>query len=125
MPSVTVNIPKLKGNEVVRHAQEASNATLSVLIQPDMPRRRVTFTRAAPRDLGGHWSARGLAVTPSGEQEIVQQTAEFLRELLRKDVPWLESARSFVAEVTPSELRRIAEHPTVKAVWHNHTVHLQ
>lgn len=117
---------KLKGDEVVRHAQGATNATLSVLIQPDLPQRRVSFSRTNPRNVGEHWSSRGLTVAPpsSDDRMTIEQTARFLCELLHKDVPWLESARTFVAEVTPDELRRVAEHPNIKAVWHNHEVHL-
>jgi hypothetical protein len=117
---------KLKGDEVVRHAQGATDATLSVLIQPDLPRRRVSLTRTNPRNTGEHWSSRSLAIAPSSsdDRKTIEQTAQFLCKLLHKDVPWLESARTFVAEVTPDELRQVAEHPNIKAVWHNRDVHL-
>lgn len=127
MSTVSARTPKLRGDEVVRHAQEASDATLRVLIQPNLPQRRVSLPRTNLGDAGGHWSSRGLAVgSPSGEvQETVEQTACFLRELLHGDVAWIESARTFAAEVTPDELRQIAEYPGVKAVWCNRDVQLR
>lgn len=126
MSKVLNRSDKLKGDEVVRHAQGVTDATLSVLIQPDLPQRRVSLSRANPRSVGEHWSSRGLAVAPpsSDDRKTIEQTAQFLCKLLHKDVPWLESARTFVAEVTPNELRQVAEHPNIKAVWHNRDVHL-
>lgn len=126
MSEVLNRSDKFKGDEVVRHAQGASDITLSVLIQPNLPRRRVSLTRTSPRTIGRHWSSRGLSVAPPPEDDrkTIEQTAQFLRELLHKDVAWLESARTFVAEVTPDELRRVAGHPDIKAVWHNRDLHL-
>lgn len=125
MSRVLNKLEKLKGDTVVRHAQETSHATLSVLIQPNLPQRRVSLARTNPRNMGEHWSSRGLTVTSSSgdDQESIEQTSQFLRQLLHRNVPWLASSRAFVTEVTPDELRQVAEHPDIKAIWHNRDVH--
>ena len=108
------NLTKIQGTELQRFAVGDSDQQRSVFIEPDIPPRRVVYDPVA------------RAITESNapeEQEIAAkrtaQLTEFLEDLLEAPPNWIDSARTFVARVTPEQLRRIAQHPTVGMIEEN------
>jgi len=61
-------------------------------------------------------------VLPEEREQAERQVREArasLTELLGTSPRWLHSAASFVARVTPRQLRAIASYPMTKAIWLN------
>ncbi|MDJ0715582.1 MAG: hypothetical protein QNJ54_15355 [Prochloraceae cyanobacterium] len=113
---------KLRHTELRRLVEEGSNEEISVIIQPNLPERRIKIKKSFQRGINFN---RPVDIEPlsSKEQEDaekqINEVSNFLEKLLGSSPHWLDSARSFVVNVTPKQLREIAQSPIIKAVWLN------
>ncbi len=113
---------KLRHTELRRLVMEGSNEQISVLIQPDLPQRRVKVAQFYRRGVSVNLPT-SIESPSSMEQKYaekqINKVSTFLTKLLGTSPHWLESARSFVVSVTPQQLGEIARYPIIKAVWLN------
>ena len=119
-PSTAVN--KIQSDELRRLTAEDSDEQVSVIIQLDLPQRRVTVNRVNRDGVSVNVPVRVEPETPEEQEEAEKQVVEtrtFLEDLLGTTPLWLRSARSFGARATPEQLRIIAQNPAVKAIWPN------
>lgn len=122
--SIIQNLPmdKIRNAELRRLAAEDSDEPVSVLIELNLPQRRVTVSKV---NQGGVTINVPTCVEPETLKEREQaerriaEASSFLTELLGTSPRWLRSAGTFVARVTPEQLRTIAGSPMVKAIWLN------
>lgn len=102
-------------DEDLRHlAGHRPGETAAVIIELELPYRKIDFGRAGG---GGHRPAlprRAAAESAEEGDEVERTTAEalsFLRELLDEEPTHLRSARAFVANVRGEHLEAIAGQP--------------
>lgn len=120
-PSTAVN--KIQSDELRRlTAEDIDEQEVSVIIQLDLPQRRVVVDRVNRDGVTINVPVRVERETPEEQEEAekrVVETRTFLEDLLGTSPLWLRSARSFGARATPEQLRIIAQNPAVKAIWPN------
>jgi hypothetical protein len=105
-----------------RLAETRSSQTVSVLIEPDLPRQRLDFEEMSEPGTGRPRPARVAPETADETREIETRTAStqvFLRGVLDSDPRWLRSSRVFVADVTGDQLAAIARSPLTRAIHPN------
>ena len=105
---------KVKGIELHQFAAGDSDEQRSVFIEPDIPPRRVVYDPVK--------RAMIESIVPEEQEITAKRTAElakFIGDLLGAPPNWIDSARTFVARVTPEQLRRIAQHPAVGMIEEN------
>jgi len=113
---------KIPSPELLRIAEEDSGTHVSVIIQLDLPQRRVEVGQVPGRATTSH-VLLGILPQSAVEQETAEQRISeargFLEELLGTPPRWLRSSHSFVASVTPDQLRSIARLNVTKTIWPN------
>ncbi len=113
---------KIKDDELRRIVAEDSNEQVGVIIELDLPHPQVKVGQV---NRGGVIINIPLAVSPYSEEEEdaiekrIAEAREFLEETLTSPPRWLRAAHSFVARVTPEQIRTIATKPFIKAIWPN------
>jgi hypothetical protein len=122
MSQTTFPESKIQSPELRRLAEDRSPQVASVIIELDLPARRVEIDRVLRRGVSVPLPRR---VAPTSDREgtdAEKRTAEaktFLQQVLGVSPRWLQTARSFVAEVTGPQLRTIASSPLTKAIHPN------
>jgi hypothetical protein len=107
-------LTKIQGIELQEFAAGDSDQQRSVFIEPDVPPRRVVFDPVK--------RAITESTAPEEQETTEMRTAqlrEYLEDLLETPPNWIDSARTFVARVTPERLRLIAQHPAVGMIEEN------
>ncbi len=113
---------KIATDELRQLALEDSTEEVGVLIQPSLDQPKVTVSKLNRGGVTINFPV-GVEASPTEEdgstERRVAEAAEFLKEVLGTAPHWLPAARSFVAKVTPQQLRIITESPSIEAVWPN------
>ena len=113
---------KISNSELLQVATQDVTIPVSVLIELDLPKRRVRLAPSRTRNSTQRTlvSIRPLTSEEQDEANVrIEQTKDFLEKTLGLPPRWLPSSRSFVAKVTSQQLQEIAMHETVKAIWPN------
>jgi hypothetical protein len=95
---------------------------ISVLIEPDLPSRKVEFSRVERAGVTGYVPTRVAAGSPQEQRHVEERiatTQEFLKEVLGEAPNWIQAARAFVAIVNGEQLQRIARSPLIRAIRPN------
>ncbi len=114
---------KIKGEELRRYAAGQSNErSASVLIRPRIPYQQVKV-RKEPSDRLGGGRVTGLIPESSVEQRererMTHALREFLSQTLGVEPHYLVSARVFVADVQPAQLRELTRSPLIANISSN------
>jgi|SRR5882672_3235864 len=94
----------------------------SVLIELDIPPQQLDFAGPAGVTGSGRIPVEVHPESPAQRAEIDQKVLaarEFLTRVLGKPPRWLNSARAFVAQVTPEQLRQITNSSLTKRIHLN------
>ena len=103
-----------------------SDEPTSILVELDIPPQVIDF--AKPPGSEGHRAT--IRVKPESSEQQAQNDAkikaarEFLISVLGETPQWLRSARAFVAQATPDQLRKIALSPLIRAIRLNRRLEL-
>ena len=116
-----VETDKLQGTALHQFMAEDSDKVIGVLIEPDLPQRYEVITRTNRDGMPMSVPVRGEPETDEEQEVIEKRVAEIQAELERLGASsrWLPSADSFLARVTPGQLRAIAQNPMIRAIWSN------
>jgi hypothetical protein len=114
---------KIQSPELYRMAVEGTGEKASVIIELEMPPSQV-HVEGSPRS--GEPIRRRFVEESADQQnaatETVKQATAFLENELGKPPHWLRAAHAFVADVSPSQLRTLADSPLIKAIRLNRRV---
>ncbi len=113
---------KISDNELLQVVTQDVAKPISVLIEIDLPKRRVKLAPSRTQNSSQRTLVRIIPLTPAEESEAnarVSQMKESLERTLGVSPRWLSSSRSFVAKATPQQLQEIAMFEHVKAIWPN------
>src|SRR2546421_188301 len=95
-----------------------SDEPTSVLVELDIPPQVIDFEKKS--GLEGQRAAIRVKPESSQEQaqneEKIEAAREFLTNVLGGSPQWLRSARAFVVQATPEQLRTIALSPLTRAI---------
>jgi hypothetical protein len=115
-----IELAKMKGAELRQFAGEESGELVDVVIELDLPQWQLIVKRVDRGGVSVRIPASVEFETSSEEEEVERRVAEaraFLEDVLGEPPLWNSSAGSFVASVTPKQLRTVASNPTIKAIW--------
>ncbi len=114
---------KIASPELARMAAEDSCQEASVLIELNLPPQQVHAKRQPSASQGAQWSfLEESAEVKETNRRTIEAASHSLQTLLGETPRWLNSARAFVARVTPEQLRIISRFPFVKAVHSNRRI---
>ncbi|HWM94908.1 MAG TPA: hypothetical protein VN493_29405 [Thermoanaerobaculia bacterium] len=122
MSQATFPESKIQSPDLRRLAEDRSSGVASVIIELDLPARRVEVDQVRRRGLSTPCPRQVAPPTEKEGAEVEKRTAEartFLQQVLGVSPRWLQTARSFVADVTGPQLRTIASSPLTKAIHPN------
>jgi hypothetical protein len=103
-----------------------SDEPTSVLVELDIPSQVIDFEKQP----GPEGQRAAIRVKPESSEQQAQNEAkikaarEFLISVLGETPQWLRSARAFVAQATPDQLRTIALSPLIRAIRLNRRLEL-
>jgi len=120
-PSLTEKIPD---KNLMRFANSDSDVLESVIIELDLPEPKVEFEKVKRRGVETVAPVRvapGTKTEREGMERKVGEARDFLNGILESPARWLSAAQIFIADATPSQLRRIAEFPLTRAIHPNRT----
>ena len=130
MTIATLPLAKITDRSLRQFAEGQSQNECYVLIELDLPEPKVelgsrsTGERGPTSETGRIRPFRIVPETEGEQQEKVRRTAhvrDFLTGLLGEPPTWLPAAHTFIAKVTPSQLRQVILGPHVLAVHPNRT----
>ena len=111
---------KLPEPELRQLAKDDTDQKVSVIIELDLPSRRILFTKSeVNRDIPAYTPKRVVEESPGQHKENarkIEKARDFLESLVGKTPRWLSSARAFVVTVTPEQLREIAQSSLTKTI---------
>ena len=116
---------KIQSPELRRLADAQSPEVASVIIELELPARKVEVERVLRRGVEMALPRRVTPPTAAEGVEAEKREAEaksFLHQVLGVSPRWLGTARSFVADVTGPQLRTIASSPLTKAIHPNRSL---
>lgn len=125
MSQATFPESKIQSPELRRLAKDRSSDVASVIIELDLPARTVEVDQVFRRGISTSLPRRVIPPTEKERTEVERRTAEaktFLQQVVGISPRWLQTARSFVAEVTGPQLRTIASSPLTKAIHPNRSL---
>jgi len=117
-------IEKIPDKNLMQFANSDSDAFASVIIELDLPEPKVEFEKVKRRGLETVAPVRVAPETTkerAGMERKVGEARDFLNGILESPAKWLSAAHIFIADATPSQLRRIAEFPLTRAIHPNRT----
>ncbi len=104
---------KLKSAELQARASKASDDSEVVLVEIDIPKPRLTKSKS------GSFAIETSMEEEAETQHKIADTQRFLSGLTGSEPTYLSSSQVFITEVNGHQLRDIAQHPLVAAVWPN------
>jgi hypothetical protein len=116
---------KIASDELNHLIELGSNDPVGVLIELDLPEEVfVEVERRLAADQVGSGAVRFRRTVPKASEqqertESINKVRQLLEEMSGVSPRWLGSSQTFVARVSPRQLRDIADLPDVKAIWPN------
>src|SRR5689334_15561761 len=110
------SLRKLKGDEL-REFVDKPSGSISVLIEPELPRTTVTATRP---DVGQRreWRFEQTPQSPDADARL-EEVSTWLTGVLQVKPTWLGAAKLFTASVTSDQLRTMLDSPLIRAIHSN------
>jgi hypothetical protein len=119
MAAVTDLLNKIKSDELRQDARQSHTVPHTVIVEVDLPLPRLEIS-GRPSLTDGRKSVRiGSSSEPAADARLGETRQALERILGRKPERYLPSSRSFIVEATGEELMRLAEVPSVVAIWPN------
>ena len=110
---------KIRDDGLMQFAHSDSDKSISVLIELDLSEPKVEFKKSNEKGPGKIAPIIIVPETPDQQEENEKKIAEakyFLQALLGTPAKWFKSAQVFAAEVSPSQVRKIASNPHIRAI---------
>jgi hypothetical protein len=115
-------IEKVRSADLRSDVASARSEPRVVIVELDIPKARVEVIRPEQRDAFGRTRFRLGAATPAGgavERRITDARREIERIIGRPADRFFRSSNSFVVEANGEQIGRLAELPSVAAIWPN------
>ncbi len=114
---------KLPDSALRQIIEQGTGEPVSVIVELNLPPQRVALENNN-LSRGAHAYAVRKVVEETSDQQRenalkIRQTRKFLKSLLGKDPHWLDSARAFVVQATPEQLREMADFPLTRTIRPN------
>jgi hypothetical protein len=113
-------VKKLPEPKLRQLAEEDTNQKISVIVEPDLPPQKLSFTKIdIERNIGRYLPKRVVEETAAQQKKNARKIDAahvFLESLLGETPHWLKSARAFVVTVKPEQLREIAQSSLIKTI---------
>ena len=119
-------VEKISDEKLREMALEGSNEKKLVLIQLKLPRQKISLKKS----FGDARQAAVREIVPKTQKEeketwdATEKTRRFLEDMLDQPPRWLNVSGVFLAKVNGRELQKIANFPTVKAIFPNREIRL-
>lgn len=110
---------KLPEPELRLLAEKDSDEILSVIVEPKLPSQKIVPIRRSSRASQSHFLMKVAEETPSRQRQntrTVEKTRDFLQALTGGSPHWLNSARAFVVNAAPLQLKVMAQFPLIKTI---------
>jgi hypothetical protein len=110
---------KLPEAELRLLAEKDSDEIVSVIVEPKLPSQKVVPIRRSGRASQSHFLMKVAAETQSRQRQnmqTVEETRSFLQSLTGGTPHWLNSARAFVVNAAPLQLKEMAQFPLIKTI---------
>ncbi len=115
-------IEKVRSEELRREMASAASEPRVVVVELDLPKGRVEAVPHDSRDVFGRVRFRVGTMPPSGAttEQRIDETRRAIEEITGRPADrFFRSSGSFVIEANGRQIRRVAELPSVAAIWPN------
>jgi hypothetical protein len=111
---------KLRSAELRAHAAENATAVETVLVEVNISGPRIRETPNAAETPG--FGTRRFTLDSDDDrhnEETIKETRRFLTNVTGREPNFLSSSHVFITDANGDQLRKIAQHPFVQAIWPN------